>query len=101
MAEGVALPHVLRGVVEGGLADADGLGADGRPAAIQCGHGDAEPVALAADPVSHGYAHTVEDDFAGRAALDAHLPLELGHVHAPVALHHEGADAAMTRRRIG
>ena len=65
------------GVVDGTLGDADGLGGDGRPGAVQGVHGDREALPFLADPVLGGDPDVIQDHLAGRAAVDAHLALQL------------------------
>ena len=77
-AEGLALLHVGRRVVDRALGDADRLGADGGPAAVERVHGDGEALPLLADAVRRRHAHLVEDDLAGRAAAHTQLVLVLG-----------------------
>ena len=101
LAEGLALLHVARRVVDGALGDPHRLGADGRAAAVEGVHGDGEALALVPDPVLDGHPDLVEDDLARGAAAEAHLVLELGDLHAPVGLDHEAADPPVSGVGVG
>ena len=98
-AEGVALLHVGAGEVDGALGDADGLGPDGGPAAVEGVHGDGEALALLADAVRGRDADFVEDDLTRGAAAQPHLVLELGDLDPPLLLDQEAARCPGRRRR--
>ena len=68
--------------VERALGDADGLGGDPRPAAIERPHRDPEAVALGADQVGRRDADAVERELGGRAAAEAHLVFDPGDLEA-------------------
>ena len=84
LAELAAVLRVGGRGLERALGDADRLGRDARPAAIERPHRDAEPVALGADAVRGGHAHAVERELGGRAAAEAHLVLDPGDREAAV-----------------
>ena len=89
--------------LERALRDPDGLGGDGRPAAIERPHREIEAVALLADPVRGRDADPIERELRGRAAADAHLVLDAGDAEALGRhLDDEARQSPMARRvRIG
>ena len=78
-------------MIDGSLGDADGLGTDDGPAAVEGVHGDGEALALFPHPVVERDPDVVEHDLARRTAAQTHLVLELGDLHTPVGLDHEAA----------
>src|SRR6185369_8587532 len=66
---------VGQGPFKSAFGDAERLGGDPDPAAVQGIHGDIEPFSLLAQQVLHRYAQVVEGEGGGVAAPDAHLVL--------------------------
>src|SRR5439155_900993 len=77
------------------------LRADPGPRAVEHLHRDLEALALLADQVVGGDAAVVEEDLAGRRALDPHLRLDPPDLEAGrPRLDDEGRDAGVARARI-
>ena len=77
----IGLPNCRRSLrvgdrrVERGLRQPDRAGGDAEPAAVQRGHGDAEPLPLRAEQPVGRHAGAVEDDLGGQAGPQTHLAL--------------------------
>ncbi len=94
LAELMAGVQVALGAVQGQARPAQRAGGDVQPPAVQAHHGEAETVALVADPVLDRHAAIVEIDDGGGLAAPAHLLLVRPEAEArrPL-LHHHGRDA--------
>src|ERR1035441_9074482 len=99
LAELLALARVGDRVVGRPLSDAQCLGGDAEPGAIQGRHRDLEAVVDLADHVGGRDPHAVEDRLPGRRAADPELVLELADAEPrAVGLDHERGDPAGVAR---
>src|SRR5436190_7127535 len=94
--------RILERVVRRTLGQSQPLSADARPRAVEDPHRDPEPLALLAEQVVRRHAAVVEEQLAGRRALDPHLRLDPADLEARrLRLDHEGRDARVTGRGVG
>src|SRR6266540_410976 len=94
--------RVLERVVGRALRETETLCADTRPRVVEDAHRDLEAVSLLAEQVRGWDAAVVEEDLAGRRALDAHLRLDAADLEAGrVCFENEGGDTGVAAFRIG
>src|SRR3954465_11711308 len=102
LAHRLAALRVLERVVGRALSEAEALRADAGPRAVEDPHRDPEALALLAEQVVGADAAVVEEDLAGRRALDPHLRLDPADLEARrVGLDDEGRDARVAGLRVG
>ena len=86
-----ALGEVGLGGFQRQAGAAEGTGGDVEPAAVEPHHGDAEPLALFADPIGRADPDIVEMDHGRRLTAPAHLALLRSEAEARrILLHHQG-----------
>src|SRR5262249_17176834 len=101
LAERLASLRILRGVVRRTLRDAESLRRDARPRAVEDAHRDREALALVAEAVLGGNEAAVEEDLAGRRALDPELRLDPPDLEpGRVRLDDERRDPLVARRTV-
>lgn len=97
--EGLPVGQIRQTAVQCALRTAQRAGGDAEPAAVESVHGDAEAVALGAEPTVGGDADPVEDHLAGGLGVPAHLSLVRTEGDpGVVAFDDEGGDAARALR---
>ena len=76
------LVHERAGFIDRRLADAERLPGDPDPPRIQRPHGDGEALPLRTEAVGLRHVDVLEDQLAGRRAVEAHLAKDLAHANA-------------------
>ncbi|MNX86629.1 hypothetical protein D3C86_1185190 [compost metagenome] len=100
--EGLALAGIIPRRLESGLRHADRLRGDTDAAAFQIGERNAISLPLFAEPQFDWDCHVGEGDLAGIGRMQAEFFLDPDDlVTRCISRHDEGADALLSRRRIG